>query len=726
MSVVLSFSQLSRIYSFGDYEFCVRSGELRKNGNVVRLQQQPSRVLLALLEYSGEVITREELRDRVWPGSSVQDFDNSLRVAVNKLRQALDDDPDNPEYVETLPRRGYRWLCTVTVQESPHAAAENAGQPVRDLQDEQLHIGPGTANTEAARPRIVGRTSLWVTVLLIAAVLLVFKYSRRNTVPVDPRVVPLTTYPGLEYMPSFSPDGKQVAFAWTGADPSAPYSVYVKPVGDERARLLTETPTGASDGDPVWSPDGKSIYFYRRGGEKSGIYAAPVAGGPVRLQVTTSLGGRRLRRARFDVSPNGKILVYPDVVAGKETVGLYAFDFETSTSQQISDPPANSEGDGDPAISHDGKTLAFQRNVSDRQEIYVVSPNGGPSRLLTASFIADFIDGMAWTSDDHDILLGGKLLRRISVSSDEQTVSIIPYVPGPALFPAIHEHELAFVQAELTANVWKLTLRDATHVAGGPTQLISSTHQQAAPAYSPDGSRIAFQSDRSGDWEIWTCARNGSDPVQLTHFRGALAGTPRWSPDGKQIVFDSRASGPSQIYMITAAGGEPRRLTNDPEGSEVPSWSRDGRWIYYSAIKNGGANVWKLPAQGGTPQPVTSNGGIYAVESFDGKYVYFSRNAQDATIWRVPVEGGVEDLVGGAPKPFDPSHWVLAAAGIYIMDAVGDLVLFDVDKHRSTTVFHDQRFITDWSMAVSPDGREVVWAQIDARLADLMLVEHFR
>lgn len=724
MSVVLSPSQLSRVYSFGEFEFCVRSGELRKNGNVVRLQQQPSRVLLALLEYSGEVITREEIRARVWPDASVQDFDNSLRVAVNKLRQALDDDPDNPEYVETLPRRGYRWLCTVTVQEHLHAAAEDEAQASGDVQ--QSYLGLGIADTEVARPRIVGRTSVWVTALLVVAVLVVFKYSRRDTVPVDPRVVPLTTYPGLEYMPSFSPNGKQVAFAWTGPDASAPYSVYIKAVGDERARRVTETPTGASDGDPVWSPDGKSIYFYRRGGEKSGIYAASAEGGPPRLLVATSLGGRRVRRARFDVSPNGKILVYPDVVAGKETVGLFALDMGTMTSRQISDPPATSEGDGDPAISHDGKTVAFQRNVSDRQEIYVVSPNGGTSHLLTASFIADFIDGLAWTSDDHDIVLGGKQLRRISVSSDEQTVSIVPYVPGPALFPAIRDHQLAFVQAALTADVWKLALRDATHVAGSPAQLISSTHQQAAPAYSPDGSRIAFQSDRSGDWEIWTCARDGSDSVQLTHFRGPLAGTPRWSPDGKEIVFDSRASGTSQIYMIPAAGGEPRRLTNDPEGSEVPSWSRDGQWIYYSAIKNGGANVWKMPAQGGTPKAVTSSGGIYVVESFDSKYVYFSRSAQDATIWRVPVEGGAEELVVGAPKPFDPSHWVLTTSGIYVIDAVGDLLLFEVEKQRTTTVFHDQRFITDWSMAVSPDGHEVIWAQIDARLADLMLVEHFR
>lgn len=693
---------------------------------MVRLQQQPSRVLLALLEYSGEVITREELRACVWPDASVQDFDNSLRVAVNKLRQALDDDPENPEYVETLPRRGYRWLCTVTVHENPHAGAENEEQPAHDLQDQRSYVGLGISGSQVARPRIVGRTSFWLTALLLVSVLVVFKYSRRDRVSVDPRVVPLTTYPGLEYMPSFSPDGKQVAFAWTGADANAPYSVYIKPVSDERAHLLTETPAGASDGDPVWSPDGESIYFYRRGGEKSGIYAAPVKSGPVRLLVATSLGGRRVRRARFDVSPSGKILVYPDVVAGKETVALFALDIGTMTSRQISDPPANSEGDGDPAFSHNGDTVAFQRNVSDRQEIYLASPKGGPSRLLTASFIADFIDGLAWSSDDHDIVLGGKLLRRISVARDEQTVSIIPYVPGPALFPSIRGNQLAFVEAALTANVWKLTLRDATHVAEGPSQLISSTHQQAAPAYSRDGSRIAFQSDRSGDWEIWTCARDGSDPVQLTHFRGPLAGTPRWSPDGKEILFDSRASGTSQIYTIPAAGGEPRRLTNDHEGSEVPSWSRDGHWIYYSAIKNGGANVWKTPAQGGTPQPVTSNGGIYAAESFDGKYIYFSRNAQDATIWRVPVEGGAEELVNGAPKPFDPSHWVLTASGIYIIDAAGDLVLFEVDKQRSTTVFHDQRFITDWSMAVSPDGREVLWAQIDARLADLMLVEHFR
>jgi Tol biopolymer transport system component/DNA-binding winged helix-turn-helix (wHTH) protein len=726
LSVVLSPSQLSRIYGFGDFEFCVRSGELRRNGSVVRLQQQPSRVLLALLEYSGEVITREELRERVWPDAAVQDFDNSLRVAINKLRQALDDDPENPQYVETLPRRGYRWLYPLTVHEHPHAVGGDDAPHDREAEGEDSSAGQETIDPEVRSRLGVGAKSIWVTALLVLVVLVAARYLRREPAPANPRVVPLTTYPGLEYMPSFSPDGKQVAFAWTGTDAGGPYSVYIKTVGDERAHQLTETPAGAGDGDPVWSPDGKSIYFFRRADGKSGIYVAPVEGGPVRQLIATSLGGQRIRRARFDVSPTAKLLVYPDGVPGKKTVGLFLLDLDTMKSRQITDPPANSIGDGDPAFSHDGKTVAYQRNINDLGEVYVVPSQGGLARRLTSNFIADFIDGLAWTADDREILLGGNQLRRISVSSSEQKIAIDPFVPGPVLFPAIHDHSLAYVQSTLSANVWKLELRDRVHAVGAPIQLISSTHQQAAPAYSPDGSRIAFQSDRSGEWEIWTCARDGSDSVQLTHFRGPLTGTPRWSPDGKQIVFDSRASGASHIYMVPAAGGEPRQLTNQAEGSEVPSWSRDGKWVFYSTNKDGAANIWKMPVQGGASQVVTRNGGIYAAESFDGKYIYFSRNAQDPTIWRVPAGGGAEEVVSGAPRPFDTSHWVLTATGIYVIDTVGDLQFYQFDNGRTSKVYHDQRFITDWSMAISPDGREVLWAQIDARLADLVLVENFR
>ncbi len=110
--------------------------------------------------------------------------------------------------------------------------------------------------------RIVLSMLLWI------AVFAAIWFLRAQPESANPKVLPLTTYPGLEYMPSLSPDGKRIAFAWTGTNPTDPYSVYIRPISDDRARRLAETPPGAADGDPVWSADGKSIYFVRRGGRR--------------------------------------------------------------------------------------------------------------------------------------------------------------------------------------------------------------------------------------------------------------------------------------------------------------------------------------------------------------------------------------------------------------------------------------------------------------------------
>jgi Tol biopolymer transport system component/DNA-binding winged helix-turn-helix (wHTH) protein len=719
----------NRTFRFGDFEFSVRAGELRRDGTVVRLQYRPLRVLAVLLENSGEVVTRDEIRQQVWQDADIQDFDNSLRVAVAKLRQALEDDPDNPRYIETLPRRGYRWLYPVSYTDAAPVVVEPT-LPSRDPFPSfptPVETSPELLSRSRTRPGSLLIRSILFTLLLWTAAFATWRYLRPRPELPDPKLSPLTTYPGLETTPCLSPDGKHVAFAWTGPNSSDPYRVYFRPIGDDRARRLTETPLDAADGDPVWAPDGKSIYFFRRGGERSGIYVASIGGGPAHLVVATSFtGGRRVRRARFDVSPTGKMLVYPDELPGQDTIGLFLLDLGTHQARQITNPPPNSEGDGDPAFSHDGKTLAFQRDTLDLGQVYVMPPEGGTTRLLTSSFMPEFIDGLAWTRDDREIVLGGKQLRRVSVSENPQATTNIPFVPGPAEFPSIRNHLLAYVQASTNANVWKLDLRDETHAAGEPSLLISSTRQQAAASFSPDGSRIAFQSDRSGNWEIWACDRDGSNAVQLTRFGGAPAGTPRWSPNGKLIAFDSHSNGVSQIYVIPAGGGEPQPLTNGPDSSEVPSWSRDGMWIYYSTSRKGAPNIWKVSVEGGATRLVSSNGGIYAVESVDRKYLYYSHSRHDSTLWRIPIGGGNEEQVPGAPRPFDPSHWSIVGSGIYVVDGNGDLLFYGFDQASATKVLHDARFLTDWSMAVSPDGRQIVWAQIDARAADLMLVENFR
>jgi Tol biopolymer transport system component/DNA-binding winged helix-turn-helix (wHTH) protein len=680
-----------------------------------------------LLENSGDVVTREEIRERVWHDASIQDFDNSLRVAVNKLRQALGDDSDDPRYIETLTRRGYRWLYPVIVEDVAQDAVEvDAESSPTGRKQQGLDGAPTDYSLSAKSTRaVLLRRSILTLLLSSAALVAIWQLRPRPPVP-EPKVVPLTTYPGLEYMPAISPDGKWLAFAWTGSNPTDPYRIYIKQIGEDRAKRVVDPPAGAADSDPVWTPDGQSVLFYRRGGPSSGIYIVPVAGGEPHQLVATSLTSRRVRRARFDLSPNGKTLVYANELHGRETIALFLLDLDTMQSRQITNPPPNCEGDGDPAFSHDGKTVAFQRDTIDRGQIFLLPVAGGTERLLTASFISDFIDGLTWTVDDREIIFGGTHLRRISATGSEPSIANILYVPGPAAFPALRDRRLAYVQSTVNANVWKLDLHDPTHAADEPTKLISSTQQQAAASFSPDGSRIAFQSDRSGDWEIWICDRDGSNATQLTHFRGAPTGTPRWSPDGKLIAFDSRANGVSQIFLITAEGGEPRQVTTDSMGGQVPAWSHEGKWIYYSTIRSSAANIWRLPVGGGAAEPVTRNSGLYAAESADGKYLYYSRSSADATIWRIPLSGGTEEPVSGVPKPFDPSHWVIVAAGIYVVDGDGALYLYRLNDGTVTKLIHDAMFITDWSMAVSPDGHEIVWAQIDTRQSDLMLVENFR
>jgi len=725
MAAVRTPIRLDRTYRFGEFAYSVRAGELCQNGKAVRLQYQPLRVLQVLLENSGEVVTRDEIRDRVWQRSSIQDFDNSLRVAVNKLRQALGDDPDNPVYIETLPRRGYRWLYPVAVEDREQYNAEVDGESSASGRKTQGPDGVPADYSPSTRSRTLLLRRSIITLLLSLVALGVIWQLRPHPPTPDPRVTPLTTLAGLETMPAISPDGIRLAFAWTGPNSTDPYRIYIKRIGDERVLRLIDPPADAADSDPVWTPDGQSVLFYRRGGTSSGIYIVPVAGGTARQLVATSLTSRRVRRARFDLSPNGKLLVYPDELHERETIALFLLDLDTMQSHQITNPPSNCEGDGDPAFSHDGERVAFQRDTIDRGQIYVLPVAGGTERLLTASFIRDFIDGLAWTSDDREIVFGGTHLRRVSATGSEPSIANVAYVPGPAAFPSLRDHMLAYVQATANANVWKIDLRDSTHPSGEPTKLISSTKQQAAASFSPDGSRIAFQSDRSGDWEIWICDRDGSNATQLTHFRGAPTGTPRWSPDGKLIAFDSRANGESQIFVVPAGGGEPRQVTTGSMGGQVPAWSHNGKWIYYSTIRSNTANIWRLRPEGGVPEPVTRNSGLYAMESTDGRYLYYSRSSEDSTIWRVLIGSDTEEQVLGVPKPFDPSHWVLVGAGIYVIDGDGDLYFYRFSDGSVTKVMHDGRFVTDWSMAVSPDGREIVWAQIDTRQADLMLVENF-
>jgi Tol biopolymer transport system component len=301
-----------------------------------------------------------------------------------------------------------------------------------------------------------------------------------------------------------------------------------------------------------------------------------------------------------------------------------------------------------------------------------------------------------------------------------------------AAWPALsHDgRRLAYVQAFGDTNIWRFAVPRPPGPRRPPTKLIASSALDAGPQYSPDGKRIVFVSSRSGGNEMWVCDRDGSNLVQVTSLRGtAMAGTPRWSRDGRHIAFDFNPEGHDDIYVVSVEGGPPRRLTSEKSEDVTPSWSRDGQWIYFASNRTGNWQVWKMPAEGGKAVQVTKGGGFAAFESTDGKFLYYAKGLTVPGLWKVPVEGGEETLVLEQLGATLWGYWGLTQDGIYFYNARTRAIEFlSFATHKVTQIVKPEKPPGDARMgfAVSPDGRWILYAQVDQDVSDIMLVENFR
>jgi dipeptidyl aminopeptidase/acylaminoacyl peptidase len=250
--------------------------------------------------------------------------------------------------------------------------------------------------------------------------------------------------------------------------------------------------------------------------------------------------------------------------------------------------------------------------------------------------------------------------------------------------------------------------------------------RESAPAYSPDGKRIADVSDQTGADEIWVSDAEGGNRVQLTSLKGPRISRPRWSPDGRLLLFEARADRGAEVYTMPAEGGRPDKPHRVLLGGGA-SWSHDGKSIYYQLR----GQIWKADAERGDPRQLTSTlGSSGAEESVDGKYVYYrSRRA----ICRMPADGGAEEQV------FIPEHdllWVVlqpTKKGVYYLEfARGaramQVSFYDFTTRANEVVFRMRGvdFSQAMSFSVSPDGKYILYPWVDQIQTNLMLVENFR
>jgi Tol biopolymer transport system component len=589
----------------------------------------------------------------------------------------------------------------------------------------------GGIGAPVAKPRFRLMLAAATVTLLVAAAAAWF-FLRPASKPLPPmQSVPLTSYTGSQGHPSFSPDGSQVAFEWTG-EKGDHLDIYVKLVEGGTPLRLTANPEPAAS--PAWSPDGRQIAFLRAGG----VYSISPLGGPER-----KLTGAPV--ASLAWMPDGQSLLVSSAKSPREPHSILELSLRTGEMRPVtSPPPPANPGDGDygPAVSPDGRTLAFLRWLGAEGDIYLQPLAGGPARRLTKR--SQQLGGLVWASNREILFystagVSGSMWRMmVDGSSEQQPVAgVLDGAREPAIsHPPNGPVRLAYTRFVGDSNIWCMAIAPDAH--GGvravrqPASIIASTRTDVSPRFSPDGKRIVFASDRDGYLEIWVAASDGSGPAQLTTLKSSRSGSPRWSPDGTEIVFDSLASGSSDIWMVGSEGGPPRQLTTEPSIDARPSFSRDGRWIYFRSDRSGAQQIWKMPSAAPFRPAVqlTQNGGFDADEAPDGKLLYYTR--PQGGLWNMPVEGGEGTLVLEQVKS---GLWSLAENGIYYLDIAArspegatPLMWLSSATHKLVQVGAVRKPIVAFTpgLSVTSDGRRIAWAQIDREESELMLIDNFR
>jgi serine/threonine protein kinase len=575
-----------------------------------------------------------------------------------------------------------------------------------------------------------------------------------------PHVVPLTTFPGMENLPSFSPDGNQLVFAWDGAKQNN-WDLYVKMVGSPTTLRLTtsnhDAPAGgylwASPGPyffPAWSRDGRQIAFLKDSH-------------PTAIWLISPLGGPEQKIVDFDGtygapawSPDGKFLVVArsnrlllapsrhraeqkqHVTASREERGsgaLYLVPAQGGEPRPLLIPDSGWYHLF-PVFDPAGRSLAFVScgGLGPGCDISLVPlntdflPQGRPRRIRRVGAV---IAGLAWAADGRSLVYSAGnsvndwFLWRLVIASGE--AKRLEIASEGAMYPtvALKGHRLAFSRQTSDQDVWR------AEVGRKPEPFLVSTMLDSNAQFSPDGRRIAFVSGRTVDRvSIWLSDANGANPVQLTKGPGEYDGSPRWSPDGHWIAFDAlQEDGRRTFEVVESTGGPSRHLTSaSPWSSKVPSWSRDGKWIYFTSDRTGRWEIWRMPAQGGAAEQITSNGGYAALESPDRKALYYTKTGSygGGPLYCRPLGGGEERQI---LERVDGRGFDVFEDGIYYLFATSPRTT-EIRFHRFATgrsrIASEIEGLPGLGLSVSPDRKTFLFTKYVSAGADLMLIENFR
>ena len=516
------------------------------------------------------------------------------------------------------------------------------------------------------RRKWVWRGVAAVAVIALAAVAAVFltgpKHAREGGPPRVANVVKVTTAMGAKDYPSWSPDGRTLAYQ---SDQAGNWDIWVTQAGSGQAVNRTAD-SSADDLMPVWSPDGQWIAFFsdREGG---GYYVMPGMGGVARKITSWDPGSYYPDPAQW--SPDSSQLVF----ARGQHVGPW-LEFLTLTSRaskRLTLPirPTNNTI-LDISWSPDGRWLAYGRALSPiaaTSELWLTCLSDGQSFQLTDGTKWD--RSPSWSPDSLGLYFvsdrgGTPDLWRLTLSEDGRTGTAPQQVTaGIEMTHAVlsaNGRKLVYIKGRIVRNAFRAPLLSNHPVTWADTSQLTYDEAQIESIDVYQDGRILVSSDRSGNWDVYSLSSGGGELQQLTTDPAIDAG-PRWKPNGSEIAFYSSRTGHRETWIMGADGGQARQLTRgeaesyypawSPDGTEIvneenglsvipaqggqgrrltterrdlhPDWSPDGRWVAFDSGRDGIQRLWRIPASGGSPERLTEGPGTHPRWSADGKRIYF-------------------------------------------------------------------------------------------------------
>jgi Tol biopolymer transport system component/DNA-binding winged helix-turn-helix (wHTH) protein len=646
---------VSGVYQFGPFSLDPSERMLYKNGVPVKLTPKSFDILLLLVQNSGRLLTKNQLMDAIWPDAFVEE--KTLSQNIFTLRRALGLDETGQQYINTIPKHGYRFSGEVKVYQQPVAdeLPESLGETETfiDRQTDRVNRpdvetenglydyekSPARSATDSSKAHFLKRALKLsrVPIKAVAAVVILFgalalivsrpllgrfirtdSYKQNLVSSKNLSFIRLTGSGNVKAM-GLSPDGQYIAYAETVDDKqrllirhvNAPAVVEIIPPSEMNCIGIT------------FSQDGAWLFFvaYARGGTSGVLYrVAALGGAPQKISsgvdssITLSPDGRRLAFIRRSDASRKTVLMTANVDGAEER----------QLAERNMDDGFESAG---PAWSPDGEVIvsATRAYTGSRRyaDIVAVDASSGAMRpLLLRQW--NWIGQVAWLSDGSGIVLTGW-----DADSEVMSASIwvLDYPGGQAhhitkdavgyvgVGVSRSGDEIAAEQVNALTDFWVLPkgdLKQAQRIASKTGELFSN---RLGACWAPDG-RIIYSTWQSGNPDIWVMSADGLRQKQLT-FDAGLDYQPAVSPDGRYIVYISQRGGGRHLRRMDMDGGNDIQLTSSAADSP-PSISPDSKWAVYVAYIQDRPTIWRVPLEGGSPQPLTETTSLLPAFSPDG------------------------------------------------------------------------------------------------------------